>query len=204
MRRFLLQTSFISLILLGVILFVFSLANGYTDPFYVRFTTPKQSSLILGTSRAAQGIQPRILKKELGKDVSNYAFTLGHSPYGPTYLESIKRKLNDNEKGGIFIITVDPWSVSTKDSNPNDSLNFVEKTLCVGNTKNVHSKPNFEYLYKNLKGKYSDILYYLLYPQSSGMFLHDDGWLEVTIKTDSVILKKNLEERIDDYKKNQY
>ena len=98
MRRFVLQLFLISIITLSVISFIFLKADGYTDPFYIRFTTPKQQNLILGTSRAAQGIQPRFFKEMMGVDIYNYAFTIGQSPYGPVYLKSIKRKFNYNEK----------------------------------------------------------------------------------------------------------
>ena len=93
------------------------------DNFYFKFTTPKQSSMILGTSRALQGLIPEIINKELNIDIYNYAFTVMNSSYGPSYLNSIKKKLNKNSKDGVFILAVDPWSISTK-FNPSDDLNY--------------------------------------------------------------------------------
>ena len=43
----------------------------FVDYFYEKFTTPKQTSLILGDSRSMQGIQPRIINQEL-KNEMNY------------------------------------------------------------------------------------------------------------------------------------
>ena len=61
MKTFLVQISiFIGICSLSFIA-IFSLADGATDAFYLKFATPKQSSLIVGSSRAAQGIIPNII-----------------------------------------------------------------------------------------------------------------------------------------------
>jgi len=84
MKKFIIKTAIFSFLTLSCFLFVLSRADGNTDPFYIRFTTPKQASLILGTSRAAQGLQPAVIN-EIGKtQLFNYAFTLGQSPFGET------------------------------------------------------------------------------------------------------------------------
>ncbi|MEZ5046512.1 MAG: hypothetical protein R2831_05920 [Chitinophagaceae bacterium] len=182
----------ITLLLLALCFF----ANGYTDPFYVRFTTPTQQNLIVGTSRAAQGLQPDIFEKILGIKLYNYSFTVAHSPYGKKYWESILKKHN-KKKHGVFIVTVDPWSISTWCKNPNDETQFRENTLAVANTHNVSMYPNIEYLYKNLKGHYKDIL---LAPTKK-LFLHENGWLEVKdIKMDSASMNKRIAEKITKYR----
>ena len=63
MKKFITHSIYISFICTFVFLVLLSLTNGYTDPFYLRFTTPKNNNLIIGTSRAAQGIQPEIIRK---------------------------------------------------------------------------------------------------------------------------------------------
>ncbi len=172
-------------------------ADGYTDPFYIRLTTPKQQNLIIGTSRAAQGLQPKYFKEILDVNIFNYAFTIAHSPFGNVYYESIKKKLNKNTKDGIFIITVDPWSISSWCDNPNDFNSFRENNLCLANTKIVDMYPNYEYLYKNLKGNYKSILF----PPSKNMFLHSDGWLEIkNIPMDSISKEKRINLKIKTYK----
>lgn len=177
---------------------VLSKADGYSDPFYMRFTTPKQNNLILGTSRSAQSLQPSIINNLLQKSFYNYSFTVVHSPYGPTYLNSIKKKLNPSTKNGIFIVTVDPWAISSNTLNPNDSLNFLENKLCLANTSLVNIKPNFKYLLQNLKGKY----YTILTANRGSMYLHNDGWLEVSIPMDSISIKDRLDTKIKDYRSN--
>ncbi|WP_194774694.1 hypothetical protein [Pararhodonellum marinum] len=176
---------------------------GYLDPYYVRFTTPIQENLILGTSRAAQGLQPQVFESHLKRTFLNFSFTEAHSPYGPTYLESIKRKLDPNTTDGIFILTIDPWSISSILEDPNDSLNFREVPLCLGNTKNINLKPNFGYLKENFGG--NNLLTNFIgsiSPVSTLMYLHDDGWLEVTINMDSRLVENRLNRKVDEYRNN--
>ena len=191
MRKFLLKALVFAILPIGFILGVSECADGYTDAFYIRFTTPKQKNLILGTSKAAQGLQPAVFKQILKEDFSNYAFTVSHSPFGKVYLESIKRKHN-KVQGGTFILSVDPWSISSWAETPNDSANFRENELCLANTKIVDLDPNYFYLYKNLNGKYKE----MLIPPGKAMFLHQDGWLEVkNIAMDSFSVAKRIEKK---------
>ena len=185
------------LLSLSVISLIFLKADGYTDPFYIRFTTSKQKNLILGTSRAAQGIQPRFFKEMMDVDIYNYSFTIGQSPYGRTYLESIKRKHNRNEKDGLFILAVDPWCISSKNENPNDSTRFRENNLCLGNTTIVNMKPNFQYLFNNFSGKYFDLLFNR---KKTSMFLHTNGWLEVTARMDTAVVKERIDYKVKIYR----
>lgn len=185
-----------------VILFGISFfADGYTDTSYIRFTTPKQKNFILGTSRAAQGLQPDVFKNVLGIDIYNYSFTVTQSPYGKVYFESLLNKHN-KIKGGVFILTVDPWSISSLSDNPDDLNQFRENDLCLGNTRNNDSSPNFEYLYKNLKGRYIDIVFPLS-KISKNTFLHKNGWLEIRrIPMDSISVNKRTLDKIESYKTN--
>lgn len=172
-------------------------ADGYTDPYYLRFTTPKQKSLIIGTSKAAQGLQPKVFENKLGIKIYNYAFAINQSAFGKVYYESIVKK-HKKVKDGIFIITVDPWSICSKGKNPNDSEQFVENESPLAKTQIVNLYPNVEYLYENLKGKYSD----LFIPPSDNLFLHDDGWLEIKgISMNKDSLNKRIANKIIKYKK---
>lgn len=200
MKKFIRQAILFCLISMSVFVLILSLADGYTDPFYVRFTTPKQENLILGTSRAAQGLQPLIFKNRNHLKIYNYAFTMGHSPFGEVYLNSIKNKLKKSTQDGVFIITVDPWSISSKLENPNDSSQFRELNTCLANTPFVDDNPNFFYLIKNLKGRYYSILTNKL---KSPLFLHQNGWLEVSIDMNSVKVEKRIEEKIKDYREKE-
>ena len=199
LRKFIFETVIFVLLLVVAFSLILFRADGYTDPFYVRFTTSKKSNLILGTSRAAQGIQPSILGKYLHKDFFNYSFTIGHSPYGPVYYNSIRKKLDFKKSEGIFILTVDPWSISSATNDPNDSSKFSENNLCVGNTYFVNCNPNYFYLINNFKGKY----YKLLNNTERSSFLHEDGWLEINVKMDSVTVAERLEKKVAEYRKDK-
>ena len=177
MRSFLIKSSVFLFLLLGTITVVFFKADGHTDPFYVRFTAPKQTSLILGTSKAAQGLRPSILNEKLNRnDIFNYAFTLRISPYGPVYLESIKNKLKKNSNGGIFILAVDTWSIFTDTDTPNNPETFKENSRFLPKITIPDANPNINYLLSGYEDMYVKILY-----NKSFMFLNDNGWLEVYI-----------------------
>lgn len=197
MKRFILNTVIICSISFVLFFIVIYNANGYTDPYYLRFTTPKQQSLILGTSRAAQGLKPKIFKKQLGLDIYNYAFTVTHSPYGPVYLNSLKNKLDKNRNNNAtFIITVDPWSISSITEDPNNVNDFRENELCLGNTSIVDANPNFSYIFNNLSGKYATII--TNYKRKK--YLHRNGWLEVSVRMDSASVESRIESKLKMYR----
>ena len=129
MKHFIKKTILFLLVPFLLLVLSFFVADGTTDEFYIRFTTPEQNSMIVGTSRAAQDILPAVIDSVLNNNhlagaSFNYAFTVAHSPYGPAYYESIKKKLNKNSKEGKFIVAVDPWSLSLKEEKSNDRNSF--------------------------------------------------------------------------------
>ena len=197
MKKFLLESAvFLTIIFVSFYLIALK-ADGYTDPFYVRYTTKKQQSMVIGTSRAAQGIHPAVLNEILGRtDFFNYSFTITSSPYGPAYLNSIKRKLDPETKDAIFILAVDPWSISTNSKYPEDSSQFRENRQFMGKTRFVNMYPNIPYLIDS----YGKPLYTLIIKPKTSMFLHDDGWLEVTMWMDSSAVKKNIDKKMVDYR----
>lgn len=198
MLRFLAKIGVFLLLLTVPLYFVLLQANGHTDDHYLKFTTPPQQHLILGTSKAAQGMRPEFFKEVLGMDMYNYAFTINHSPYGPTYLRSIKKKVAEGSGERLFVVTVDPWSISTLSQTPNDPIKFYEDGLTVGNMPFVNLKPNPFYFLKN----YNYSLLRMMEQQPRRTFLHDDGWLEVTVKMDTTSYGKRYRQKIRDYTKN--
>ena len=201
MKKYLIRVSCYALGLILLHLVAAYQADGYTDPFYLRFTSSRQQSLILGTSRAAQALQPAIFdsvwRQENIPKMYNFAFTAGHSPYGKAYYDAIQSKLAETSQQGIFILTVDPWSVSSDNEDPNDGEKFMENDLCVGNTKIVNLSPNFFYLNNNYPRGWLNLF---SRPQSS-TFLHEDGWLEVTVPMDSASVAARDQRSIEKYKK---
>lgn len=173
---------------------LFSLVDGYSDPHYLRFTSPQQNSLILGNSKSAQGLRPSVMNQILKADLYNYSFDIGKSPYGPKYFESVRRKLSPNSKNGVFILTVDCWSVSTRFSRPNDVMNFEENNSAVGMIKSVNRNPNLDYLLNYFSGSYYSIL-----AKSPQSFLHNDGWLEVSLDDDPESTRRRTESTLSTY-----
>src|SRR5690606_33715130 len=134
---------------------VFLFANGKIDPYYLRFTTPKKHSLVVGNSRAAQGIMPHILDSCLNElkfdgPLFNYSFTISTTPHGPHYLESIKRKLDKRSRNGLFILSVDPWSISGDAKIEVDHPRLYSDAKRIpNNMRFVNINPNWEYLFRN-------------------------------------------------------
>ncbi|MBX2828758.1 MAG: hypothetical protein KTR22_11375 [Flavobacteriaceae bacterium] len=197
MKRFLLHSALFLGLLAIPVYWLFSQADGHADPFYLRFTTPEQKSLVLGTSRAAQGIRPDALNQQLPEaNFYNYSFTIMHSPYGPVYYESIRKKLDPETKEGVFILSVDPWSISSRSEDPNDEGDFFENKRALANTHWVAQKPNVAYLLQNYEGSY-----YELFEEKPEMFLHDDGWLEITIKMLPNMVRGRIKRKVKAYTK---
>lgn len=180
MIRFLAKILLFSILPLLTLYGVFLLENGKSEPFYLRFTSPEQNSLVLGTSKAAQGIIPTVINTELGKEnlvnLYNYSFTINNSPYGPAYFESIKNKLKQEGENRVFIVTVDPWSLSSAKEDPNNPKLFIENKSFLNGLISVNSSPNIHYLLRWFESQYFEILLSRIATVHS--ILHEDGWYE--------------------------
>ncbi|MBN2663209.1 MAG: hypothetical protein JXR68_06130 [Bacteroidales bacterium] len=161
-------------------------ANGKADSYYLRFTTKKQSSLILGSSRAAQGIIPSVFNNSnfyFSKNIYNFSFTVNDSRYGKIYLDAIKKKIDTTQTNGLFILEVNPLSISTGLQNIDDNPDFFrENNNFLHCLKNMSSNPNFEYLYKFMPSPYARMVIYNIL---SKFEIKSDGWLEISIPMDS-------------------
>ncbi|MEW7291814.1 hypothetical protein [Aquimarina sp. 2304DJ70-9] len=177
MKKFLLKAtiySFTCFVITSMILIYF---GGYVDFFYTKFTTPKAKSMIIGGSRSMQGLQPKILDKELqslGKELPffNYSFTVSQAPIGTHYNKSIFKKLDSDTKNGIFIISITPWMLANEIPDDGGEEIFREVDQPPHNMVNVSMNPNYEYFLKNL----SYFHFKGIFRQNSKM--HKDGWLE--------------------------
>ncbi len=193
------------------------LRRGYVDAFYARFTSPPAGSLIVGTSRAAQAIKPSELAARLGQRYEgpwlNYAFTLAESPYGPGYLSSIQRKLAPGTRRGLFILAVDPWSLSlpnqalrgaapTTSASPDQAVEFPEANSMVGQLASVSQNPNLDYLAHYLHKPFYQLL---LNADTARVIerLHPDGWLEIALPPPSAnpaLLRRRTAEKLATYR----
>ncbi len=198
MKRFLIQLLIFTLLLMAGFVAVLYRAGAETDEFYYRFATPTQNSLVLGTSRAAQGINPAVINKMLGRnDLFNYSFTNDHSPYGEIYLRSIRKKLSPDASSGIFILSVDPWCLSSVISAPEDISLFRENGLMLYKMTVVDMHPNFFYLMQFYNEPYSHLL---TGAHNEELVLKENGWLEVNVPMDSASVKRRTDSRMKDYR----
>ena len=177
-KTILLYTAIVGLGMLAVLL----LADGSTDPFYLRFTTQRQAGLIVGTSRPAQALLPARIRTAAGQQdnapaLYNFSFTLVHSPFGPTYLEAIRAKMDHDVRDAVHIVSVEPWSICIDRAQADDPLSYNEQNLCLGTTPSLCMDPNLPYLLKSYRDKFLDIVEHRL--QENETFLHDDGWLQI-------------------------
>jgi len=197
MKKFLSRLiAVLSLFIICVILF-FTVVDslGMSDAYYKRFTTKGEHSLIVGTSRAAQGIVPSVINDRLhdvGFDlpIYDYGFDVEESPYGEIYFKSIKEKLGSNPKhNSLFIISVDPFSLSTERNM--DSIHYREENW---NLDRIHHfyKPQYKYLIINCRPHN--------WFHNNNIKLHDDGWLEVKgIPMDSVAVNERICRKMESY-----
>ena len=182
-------------------LFWSTYADGNTDENYRRFTVENSNNMIIGDSRSAQGIIPQILSENINdSQFFNFSFNIAESPYGTIYLEAIKKRIDKHTKEGIFIVSVNPWSITTI-RNPDDKEYFSEEEVsCLRNMHFYDLKINYEYLIKNYNKSW-----YFLYRDSeksgirSKSYLHKNGWLEINIDMDSTEVEKRFVTKIKDY-----
>lgn len=199
MKKFLFKLFvFLSITITVHLVFAFS-ADNSLDDYYGKVSNGTKKSLVIGTSRALQGIIPSIVDSTLENEESslyNFAFTLLSSPFGEVYYNAIESKVSPNSTNGIFIVTVDPWSISQgKHYIPNDSID--KKSVLFG-LSNLTSNPNFEYLWEKYPSGWGDILlrklelHFLeknaknLNDNVTGSFskIENDGWLNVYTSMD--------------------
>lgn len=199
MARFIRHLSLFSLVCTLSILYIYSLADGRTDPFYLKFTSPKQKSLIIGSSRAAQGLQPRIMNSYFeDKSLYNFSFSRIHSPYDKAYYKTIIDKIEPDIKDGLFVVCVNPWTISDLNNrieeNPfQDKISFLETTWY------VNTKPNFSYLISSYENRNIEIISNKLDARKN--FVHDDGWFQVNIDEGDISRQKRIDETVKSYKR---
>jgi hypothetical protein len=217
MKKFLINILIIGLLIGAAHAYLIFKFDGNTDPYYMKLTDSEANSLVLGGSRASEGIIPTVLDSIFPKDKGiqsfNFAFTNSDSPYGAIYLESIKQKLKSKDEKGIFLLSIHPWNISSLTDNPHDSIELRESELVLSEVTDVTSNPNLQYitkyygfgwgntllkksenkLFKKLKDKQ-------ILKQGKWSFVHDDGWLQViSMMNDSVDLKKYENKSIENY-----
>ncbi len=183
LKLFILKICFLaSLLIITYFGFVYNITQTYVDRNYAKFTY-KSNSLILGASRAHDGISPKIIEQELNdlvhKPVLNFAFEKSQSSYGAVYLNAIKQKIDTTITNGFFILSVSPGSFLISKSLKDSAHIELDKNTLIGKMTHFNSQANYEYIRKCYDGS----LYRgLLKPQKMYVNIHPDGWLEFKSK----------------------
>lgn len=175
---------------------------GHLDTYYTRLTTERAPSMVIGSSRAAQALQPKVFH-DIAPEMQNFAFTILHTPFGPAYYELIKKKLKPDTQNGLYLIAVDPWSVSALTPNERDPEHFRENKVFTSKIKQVNSNPNLEYILryydKPFYYAFAKEMYDLATKGVPDSKLHKDGWLEINVPVDSASVRKRIKNKLQDY-----
>lgn len=168
---------------------IWELVPGENDPYYLKFTQGQYQGLIIGSSRAGQGIIPSLLNE----DIYNFSFNGILSPYGPSYTRAIFKKISD-QSHGPFIIEINPTSVALSSTRERaDVFSYPEDAGLLANMHFFNSNPNLEYVMKSRRSPF--------YKKEHSPFtlrLHNDGWLEV-VNAPNIQSEKRMEVMIKSY-----
>ena len=200
MKKFIYKLLLFAFFISAILSFILIQYGGNVDYFYLKFTTPKQSSFIIGDSRSFQGIQPQVIndyfnKGEFNLPMFNYSFTITQAAYGELYTQSIKNKMLLDTKNGLYIVTVHPWLLAQRENDNFKEKKFAEANNPPHNMNFVSMNPNFEYFFKN----FNFFHFKAVIRQNSE--LHKDGWMEEkNLPKDAATLKQWKENQIKIYK----
>tara|TARA_B100001250_G_C19773316_1_gene778292 strand:+ start:316 stop:1215 length:900 start_codon:yes stop_codon:yes gene_type:complete len=194
MKRYLIEIILILSFPFIIFLILINYGDWSSDSFYYKVSSLKQKSMIIGSSRALQGLNPDILNEKLNRsDIFNFAFTNLHSPYGQQYLSFIKNKIDQSSNNNIYFLCVNPWIISSKTKNPNDVERFRElkSNLLVEDYSNGFNG-KFKYYYDH----YNQALYELIYNFRKITVLNKNGYLKLNLKKDSGRLERKIQHYI--------
>lgn len=95
-------------------------------------------------------------------------------------------------------MSVDPWSLASFKSDPNDRSLMQENHLFIGKLSSFSLRMNFEYLFNY----YNDSFYEILasHFKNNSLTLKDDGWLMATPNLKEEWIKSIYESKLKEYK----
>ncbi|GAB5524360.1 MAG: hypothetical protein Roseis2KO_22320 [Roseivirga sp.] len=172
----------------------FYFAPPWADSYYGKVSGHPKNSLIVGSSRAAQGLVPTVINEGLGRDdLYNFAFSNKDSPYGELYLDIIKKKVAENPQNKLFIVEIQPWTLASADHKEREGLESIrEKYYALADIRSPNARPNLPYLWNAYNYHYAYM--FMRKPKS---FLHDDGWLEINTGLDSLSETRALKRKYE-------
>lgn len=177
------------------------LADGSTDEFYLRFTVGPQRSLILGGSRAAQGLHPDVFNTAGGMEgfegpLYDFSFTMAHSPYGRTYLEAVEHLVDPATRQGLFILQVDPWLISDPATGPAEP----EAERALGTQITWNARPNYEYLVRHWDRGWGALGHWPMGDPDTSLEVLPDGRLELHLSMEADTVLRRTADRVRTYR----
>ncbi len=182
MKKFVIKTAVAVLITVALFVMAFCvIPSGRIGDVYPRVSSPLQQSLVIGTSRAAQAVNPEIINAKLQDVYSptlyNFAFHLDASSYNEVYERAIYKKLAPKDgHSNLFVLTVDPWALRTLDSVPQELA-----------LRSYSARPNLEYIAKNFSRSWFS-------PLPTHSFVNENGRTEVDYEPKT---RKEWEKRVE-------
>ena len=200
MKKFLKKIAFWLIPLIGLQLILGAFADGNTDDNYRHFTS-QATSLIMGDSRGSQAVVPSILNQKItDQKFDNFSLNISHSPYGPLYLEAVIKKIKADTKDALFVLTIGPWNLSAP-KNVSAMKDLPENEISPLRNMNFYNlNPNYEYLIKNFNDSWFQLFRDRESNGKSKTYLHEDGWLEVTVEMKKSLVRKRTAEKVEFYK----
>ena len=183
LKSLILKITFLASLLVTCYLgFVYNMSQTYVDRNYAKFTH-KAGGLILGISRAHDGISPEIIEQEFSNSIQkpmlNFAIEKTQTSYGAVYLNAIKHKIDTTSNNGLFILSVTPGNFLISNKIKDTANIEIDKNTIMSKLSRFNSQPNFDYIRKCYDGS----LYRgLLKPQKMYINIHPNGWLEFKSK----------------------
>tara|TARA_Y100000815_G_scaffold46279_1_gene38018 strand:+ start:3841 stop:4776 length:936 start_codon:yes stop_codon:yes gene_type:complete len=179
MRFFILKLLlFLALLASAYAFLVNRLSEGYVDMYYPKYTQGA-SSLVIGLSRADQGIDPKTVTENINQeiDLPLINFAANQYYYGEVYLEAIKKKLIRANGKGVFILSASPGSFTAPIGFGAEGIKKMDEKAAIGKTEYFNSNPNYSYIINC----YGEGLYHALLAQRApgNVITHDNGWNEV-------------------------
>ncbi len=182
MKKFVIKTAVAVLITVALFVMAFCvIPSGRIGDVYPRVSSPLQQSLVIGTSRAAQAVNPEIINAKLqgvySPTLYNFAFHLDASSYNEVYERAIYKKLAPKDgHSNLFVLTVDPWALRTLDSVPQELA-----------LRSYSARPNLEHIAKNFSRSWFS-------PLPTHSFVNENGRTEVDYEPKT---RKEWEKRVE-------
>ena len=187
MRRF-----FLHFIIPGVIFYIINvvllitLYPKSTDPYLYKLTADFKGGIIVGSSRASQGLNPDYL----GGHYINYSFSNLESSFTSDYIDAIIEKFESSRSTKkSLIIEVNPWNLS-------DSENIKKRGSLFKRRNSYPIFKTFEYLYFKYSPK--DLLRNIIMPDTR-LKTHKNGWLEVKLDEDEISSNLRSKKKLETY-----